>query len=93
MCEVITAAVVSRVCHERPVNLAFGGRSSLLEVLDLLEAILGGAIEREHVATRPGDVRDSQADQTRLRSLFPDVEPVALEDGLRRTVEWFRTLS
>lgn len=93
VCEVITAAVVGRVCHERPVNLAFGGRSSLLEVLDLLEAILGGAIEREHVATRPGDVRDSQADQTRLRSLFPDVEPVALEDGLRRTVEWFRTLS
>jgi UDP-glucose 4-epimerase len=41
---------------------------------------------------RSGDVRDSQADQTRLRALFPDVEPVSLTEGLRATVEWFRTL-
>lgn len=92
VCEVITAAVVDGVGHERPVNLAFGGRSSLLEVLEVLEGIVGHPIEREHVATRAGDVRDSQADQTRLRSLFPTVEPVGLEDGLRRTVDWFRTL-
>lgn len=91
VCEVITAAVVGRVSHDRPVNLAFGGRSSLLEVLEILEGILGAPIERNHVDPRPGDVRDSQADQTRLRSLFPDVEPVPLEEGLRRTVEWFRT--
>jgi len=37
-----------------------------------------------------GDVRDSQADQTRLRALFPHVEPVALGDGLAATVAWFR---
>jgi UDP-glucose 4-epimerase len=92
VCEVITAAVVGGVGHERPVNLAFGGRSSLLETLAVLEGILGHPIEREHVATRAGDVRDSQADQSRLRSLFPDVVPVDLEDGLRRTVDWFRTL-
>jgi len=91
VCEVITAAVVGRVSHDRPVNLAFGGRSSLLEVLEILEGIIGAPIERNHVDPRPGDVRDSQADQTRLRSLFPDVEPVPLEEGLRRTVEWFRT--
>jgi UDP-glucose 4-epimerase len=92
VCEVITAAVVGDVGHERPVNLAFGGRSSLLEVLAVLEGILGHPIERQHVETRAGDVRDSQADQGRLRSLFPAVEPVALDDGLRRTVDWFRTL-
>jgi len=92
VCEVITAAVVGGVHHERPVNLAFGGRSSLLEVLAVLEGILGHPIERQQVPTRAGDVRDSQADQTRLRSLFPTVEPVGLEAGLRRTVDWFRSL-
>jgi UDP-glucose 4-epimerase len=92
VCEVITAAVVGAVRHDRPVNLAFGGRSSLLEVLDVLEGIVGHPIERHHVATRAGDVRDSQADQARLRSLFPGVEPVALADGLQRTVDWFRSL-
>jgi UDP-glucose 4-epimerase len=44
-----------------------------------------------HTEPRAGDVCDSQADQTRLRSLFPAVEPVDLDEGLRRTVDWFRT--
>jgi UDP-glucose 4-epimerase len=91
VCEVLAEAVIAGVTSDRPVNLAFGGRSSLLEVLDVLEEILGHPIERQHTADRPGDVRDSQADQTNLRALFPTIEPVGLEDGLRRTVEWFRT--
>ena len=62
-----------------------------LEVLTLLEELLGHPIERVHVAERAGDVRDSQADQTRLRSLFGSVEPIDLREGLARTVEWFRT--
>jgi len=73
------------------VNLAFGGHHDLLGVLSLLEQILGHPVERHHVPTRAGDVRDSQADRTRLEALFPDVEPVSLEDGLRRTVDWFRS--
>jgi UDP-glucose 4-epimerase len=91
VCEVLTEAVRTRVTSPRPVNLAFGGRSSLLEVLDELQAILGVPVERHHVGPRPGDVRDSQADQTNLRALFPSIVPVELDEGLRRTVAWFRT--
>lgn len=91
VCEVLTTAVVEGVVHDAPVNLAFGSRSSLLEVLGLLEELLGRRIERQHVAPRVGDVRDSQADQARLRSLFPAVEPMPLREGLARTVDWFRT--
>jgi UDP-glucose 4-epimerase len=91
VCQVITAAVHHGTAHERPVNLAFGGRSSLLEVLDVLEGIFGHPIARIHMENRAGDVPHSQADQVRLRSLFPEVDPVGLEDGLRRTVDWFRT--
>ena len=71
VCEVISAAVAAGVTSDRPVNLAFGGRSSLLELLAELEAVLGHPIERTHVEPRGGDVRDSQADQTNLRALFP----------------------
>ena len=92
VCDVITSAVVGRVGSSDPVNLAFGGRFTLLEVIEQLEGILGGPLEREHQPPRAGDVPHSQADQTRLRSLFPDLEPVDLEDGLRRTVEWHRSL-
>ena len=90
VCAVLIEAVVGTVGSDRPVNLAFGGRYDLLGVLSVLEEILGHPVERHHVATRAGDVRDSQADRTRLEALFPGVEPVSLEDGLRRTVDWFR---
>jgi UDP-glucose 4-epimerase len=46
----------------------------------------------EHVETRAGDVRDSQADNSRLLARFPDVSPVPLRQGLQATVDWFRTL-
>lgn len=90
VCEVLTRAIVGRVRYDGPVNLAFGGRFDLLTVLDMLEEILGRSVSRRHVPGRPGDVRDSQADRTRLEALFPAVAPVPLEEGLRRTVDWFR---
>ena len=89
---VITDAVVRRVSSADPVNLAFGSRTNLLEVITLLEAEIGHALDREHLEPRVGDVPHSQAANDRLRALFPDVVPVSLEDGLHRTVEWFRTL-
>ena len=86
---VLTESLVGRIVDPEPVNLAFGTRVSLLELIDRLEEILGRRLERRHTDPRPGDVRDSQADQARLRRLFPDVEPVPLDEGLRDTVEWF----
>jgi nucleoside-diphosphate-sugar epimerase len=37
----------------------------------------------------PGDVRDSQADYTRASELLGWRPNVMIEEGLRRTVEWF----
>jgi len=89
---VIADAVVRRVADPEPVNLAFGTRTDLLTVIDLLEAAVGHPLEREHRPSRVGDVRDSQADSARLRALFPDIVPTPLEDGLAATVAWMRDL-
>lgn len=88
---VLTSAVLQKASNPGPVNLAFGTRVSLLELLDLLGSKLGAPVQREHVPTRAGDVRDSQADQTLLRSVFPDLAPVSLSDGLDATIAWFRS--
>ena len=90
--QVLTDAVLRRVVHPDPVNLAFGTRTSLLELVGELSAVLGRPLEVAHTVARPGDVRDSQADNSRLRELFPTVVPVPLREGLERTAEWFRTL-
>jgi UDP-glucose 4-epimerase len=89
---VLAEAVKRRAAHPEPVNLAFGSRRTLLELIGALEAILDRELEIDHQPPRPGDVRHSQADQSRLRALFPDVEPVDFEQGLRETVAWFRSL-
>ncbi len=88
--DTIVDAITRRVTSLSPVNLAFGTRHSLLDVISLLESELGGPVERTHVGIREGDVRDSQADSTLLRSLFPEIEAVPLEVGLRETVEWMK---
>ncbi|MDY0816407.1 NAD-dependent epimerase/dehydratase family protein [Kitasatospora purpeofusca] len=90
--QVITDAVLRRVVSADPVNLAFGTRTSLLELVGELESVLGRPVEVAHTEPRPGDVRDSQADNARLRELFPDVRPVPLREGLERTAAWFGAL-
>ena len=89
VCEVITDAVKRRVSSPDPVNLAFGTRTTLLEVIELIEELLGRPLEVNHTAPRSGDVPHSQASNDRLRALFPDVRPVDLRSGLRSTIEWF----
>jgi UDP-glucose 4-epimerase len=86
---VLRDAVHRRLSDPEPVNLAFGTRVPILDLIDLLEKILDRPLPRHHTESRVGDVRDSQADQTRLRRLFPSIEPRTLEEGLRATVAWF----
>jgi UDP-glucose 4-epimerase len=89
---VLARTVTGKLSHPAPVNLAFGTRTSLLELIAELESVLGRALAREHVAPRAGDVPHSQADATVLHQLFPDLEPVEFADAVRATVDWFRSL-
>ncbi len=90
--EVIVDAVTRASPTTTPVNLAFGSRDHAARG-DRAVAGDGGAPDRRrHIEPRPGDVPHSQADNTLLRSLFPDVEPVALDDGLAATVDWMRSV-
>jgi len=90
VCEVLRLAAMGRVTSPEPVNLAFGSRTSLLEMIDILEGIVGHPLEREHMGRRAGDVDHTQADNSRLRELFPGVQPVELTEGLETTVSWYR---
>lgn len=90
VCSVITDAVLRQVSSPEPVNLAFGSRTNLLELISLLEELLGSSVSVEHTAPRAGDVPHSQAANDRLIALFPDIEPVDLRTGLAATIDWFK---
>ncbi len=90
VCRVIADAVRRQVSSPGPVNLAFRTNTQLLELITELEALLGHPVERQHVDPRVGDVKASQADASKVRDLFPDIEPVELTAGLKATLDWYR---
>ncbi len=90
--EILAEAAINGVTSLDPVNLAFGSRSSLLDVIEVLESIVGRPLNRDHQLPRAGDVRDSQADNHALTALFPGVSAVTLEVGLAATVDWMKSL-
>jgi UDP-glucose 4-epimerase len=91
VCDVLVDAVLRRVSHPEPLNLAYGSRTNLMELVAVMQELLGRELEVEHTDPRVGDMRHTQASNERLVELFPDVRPVDLEDGLRRTIAWFET--
>ena len=82
-------AVKRRVTNDIPINLAFGGGTTLLELIARLENAFGRHLPVEHRDSRPGDIRHSTADPSRLFELFPDVAPIDFDEGLARTLKWW----
>lgn len=92
VCRTIIRCVEDGISYDGPVNLALGSQVQLLEVVDLIAAELGTELQLEHTDPRPGDIRHSKADPTRLLALVPDVEPVAIGVGVKQTIDWARSL-
>ncbi|MFH1741057.1 MAG: SDR family oxidoreductase [bacterium] len=72
------------------INAACGGQVSVLDVVNTLNAILGSSLEPEFCAPRPGDILHSCADISKAEALLQFEPKVSIEEGLRRTVEWYR---
>jgi len=73
------------------INVATGGRISLNELYHTMKKLVGATVDPVYVDTRAGDVRDSQADISKARRILGYEPVVSFEEGLRRTVEWYRT--
>ncbi|HEY3137437.1 MAG TPA: SDR family oxidoreductase [Blastocatellia bacterium] len=71
-------------------NVACGGRYTLLDLLAKLKETIGSDIEPIHEAARAGDVRDSQASIEAAEKALGYHVSVDFDEGLRRTVEWYR---
>jgi UDP-glucose 4-epimerase len=74
------------------MNLACGGQLTLNQLLVLLRQITGSDAEAVHTDPRPGDVRHSWADVTLSEQVLSYETQVPLEEGLRKTVDYFRAL-
>jgi nucleoside-diphosphate-sugar epimerase len=73
------------------INVATGRRISLNELLRTLARLAGRQAAPSYREARAGDVRDSQADISKAQRLLGYSPAVGLEDGLRQTLDWYRT--
>jgi len=75
----------------RTYNIACGERTSLLSLLDMLSSFTGASPRVAFDAGRKGDVRDSLADISQAHSLLGYKPEIDVQNGLRRTVDWYAT--
>jgi UDP-glucose 4-epimerase len=71
-------------------NVGCGSRVSLLDIVARLEALLGRPLARRHTPGRAGDVPHTLADIDRARKLLGYTPLVDFDEGLRRTLDYFR---
>jgi UDP-glucose 4-epimerase len=72
------------------MNLATGGRIDLLGLVEKINHVLGTDIKPVHVEARVGDIKHSRASIDKARQLL-DYEPVVdFDEGLARTIEWYK---
>lgn len=93
VCRILLGSLTGRMSHPEPVNVALGTETTLLELVAALEKATGTGAQIEFRPPRTGEIAQSRADDSVLRSLFPDLDPVPLAQGLAETVEWFRARS
>lgn len=90
VCAALHQTITNNLQIERPVNLAFGSRHSILELVGKLEEIVGNTLQIQHTEVRAGDVSASQADSTLLWQALPQLPIYDLSEGLKKTTEWFQ---
>jgi nucleoside-diphosphate-sugar epimerase len=71
-------------------NVACGERITVNSMLQQINAILNRTIEPVYAEARAGDIKHSQADITRAKEHLGYEPKVSFEEGLRRTIHWYR---
>jgi len=69
-------------------NVAGGSPTSVNHIAYTIGEILDKPVERRHLPSRAGDIRNSWADLSKSERVLGYAPEIALEDGLRRTIEF-----
>jgi nucleoside-diphosphate-sugar epimerase len=71
-------------------NIACGRSYSLLELLQVINTILGSKVTPHFWPARAGDIKDSLADISKARKMLGYTGAIQLEAGLRQAIGWYK---
>lgn len=78
---------------QRIYNVGTGDDSSILRLLETVQSLAGGNMPVERHPAWPNDIRQIRADVSRLERDLHLRPTVTLDEGLQRTVDWFRSVT
>lgn len=72
-------------------NIAMGAVNSLNQLSEILQHLIGVDMAPQHTDPRPGDIRHSFADVTKVAELLQFEPHISVLEGLDATIAWYRT--
>ena len=82
-------------CREFEINVCSGKETSMKKIAELIcdNFELDKKKYIEYQDARPGDVRRHLGDNKKLHNLFRKQNHLTIEDGLKETINWFKSLN
>ena len=87
--DVAMMALKGNVTSDGPINLAYGNRIFLNDVIDLLKYHFPD-LRVNFTESRRGDVKESQNSADLLKSLFPSISPKPFTEAFEETILWLK---
>jgi nucleoside-diphosphate-sugar epimerase len=89
----LSACSAGREAAGEAFNIATGQAVTLLDLLNRMKELLGSSVDPRFEPGRKGDVRASLADVRKAERLLGYRPRISLDEGLKRTLEFFATPS
>jgi nucleoside-diphosphate-sugar epimerase len=74
----------------KPFNIGYGSCITINKLYSIIARELGSDLKPVYAPVRPGDVRDSVADINAARDAFGYNPTISVEEGIHRSIEWYR---
>ncbi|SDC08489.1 MULTISPECIES: NAD-dependent epimerase/dehydratase family protein [unclassified Candidatus Frackibacter] len=93
--DVVQANILAAESDEKGTIFNVGGageRVTLNRTINIMEEIIGKEAEKEYQAVAKGDVKHTEADETKIREKLGYKPKVGLQTGLEREIAWLRQI-
>lgn len=88
-------AALRALLHEKSngetINVGSGGQTTILDLAERIVRLSGKDLAPVFLAERPIEIRYRAPDTTKMRALLDFSPQVGLDEGLRRTYEWYQS--
>ena len=86
----LKACLASHEAAGQAYNIAFGGREYLIDIYHHLTEALGVNIRPNYGPERAGDIKHSNADITKARTMLNYAPEWSFERGIKAAIEWYK---